>query len=87
MIKDYEARKIDHISHYILRFAYCQSEEHRRWFIAREFELFKIRWLNLNIEQKQNFITNSQLNYKCVSVFVLFEFERQPIINIYCIYS
>lgn len=34
----------DQISHYILRMAYCQTEELRRWFLANECKLFKIRY-------------------------------------------
>ncbi|XP_065201919.1 DNA primase large subunit-like [Planococcus citri] len=63
-IKDYEARKIDHISHYILRFAYCHSEEHRRWFIAREYELFKLRWSHLLSDETNKFIAVNHLNYQ-----------------------
>jgi len=34
----------DQISHYILRMAYCQTEELRRWFLSNECKLFKIRY-------------------------------------------
>ncbi|KAF7493474.1 DNA primase large subunit [Sarcoptes scabiei] len=42
----YEARKRDHISHFLLRIYYCQNEELRRWFISREGELFRIRFID-----------------------------------------
>ena len=33
----------DHVSHYILRLAYCRTEELRRWFLLHECLLFKHR--------------------------------------------
>ncbi|KAH7644162.1 DNA primase large subunit [Dermatophagoides farinae] len=41
----FEARKRDHISHFLLRIYYCQNEELRRWFISRESELLRIRFI------------------------------------------
>eukprot|EP00956_Cyclotella_meneghiniana_P044513 scaffold321193_cov79-Cyclotella_meneghiniana.AAC.2 len=35
--------KIDTASHYILRAAYCRSEDLRRWFLAQECKLFSFR--------------------------------------------
>eukprot|EP00535_Pseudo-nitzschia_heimii_P012491 CAMPEP_0197196422 /NCGR_PEP_ID=MMETSP1423-20130617/32349_1 /TAXON_ID=476441 /ORGANISM="Pseudo-nitzschia heimii, Strain UNC1101" /LENGTH=505 /DNA_ID=CAMNT_0042650221 /DNA_START=146 /DNA_END=1663 /DNA_ORIENTATION=- len=34
----------DRISHYVLRMAYCQTEELRRWFLTNECLLFKLRF-------------------------------------------
>ena len=47
--KSFEARKRDHISHFLLRIYYCQNEELRRWFISRETELFKIRFIDSSL--------------------------------------
>lgn len=58
----YEARQRDHISHFILRFPYCQSEEYRRWFISRELELFRLRWSHLSAEGKRAFFKFNDLN-------------------------
>ncbi|XP_054283942.1 DNA primase large subunit-like [Macrosteles quadrilineatus] len=61
---DYSARKADHISHFVLRLAFCRTEELKRWFISRELDLFKLRWLNLSNEGKAEFIRINNLNYK-----------------------
>lgn len=42
---DLQARRADHLSHYILRLAYCRSEDLRRWFLSREMEWFKIKFM------------------------------------------
>lgn len=39
----YDERRKDHISHFVLRLAFCRSEEQRRWLLQQETELF--RWV------------------------------------------
>ncbi|KAK2181133.1 hypothetical protein NP493_409g01000 [Ridgeia piscesae] len=57
----------DHISHFILRLAYCRMEELRRWFIAQELDLFRFRFQNENKENVKLFLENNNLNYDLVS--------------------
>ncbi|XP_053237118.1 DNA primase large subunit isoform X2 [Podarcis raffonei] len=61
--EDYDARRKDHISHFILRLAYCQSEELRRWFIQQEMDLFRYRFTQLSGELTKKFLENVSLSY------------------------
>lgn len=42
--KHMEERRRDHISHFILRLAYCRTEEMRRWFMKHEMDLLSARY-------------------------------------------
>ena len=68
---DYAARRVDHISHFILRLAYCRSEDLRRWFISKEVELFRLRWTFLTSEGKNTFMKLNNLKYNPVSLYKL----------------
>lgn len=41
--QQFEERKKDHVSHFILQLAFCQSVDLRAWFSKLETELFRIR--------------------------------------------
>ncbi|XP_052757862.1 DNA primase large subunit [Galleria mellonella] len=60
---DLQARRKDHIAHFILRLAYCRTEELRRWFIARELELFRMRFMTMNTESVDTFFKLNNLCY------------------------
>ncbi|KAL0091882.1 eukaryotic and archaeal DNA primase, large subunit-domain-containing protein [Phycomyces blakesleeanus] len=57
-------RRKDHISHYVLRLAYCRSEELRVWFLRQECNLFRYRFEQEGQEEKRRFLTELNLNWK-----------------------
>lgn len=70
VIRFHERRK-DHISHYILRLAYCKSEDLRRWFLTQELELFRFRFLaatNANKDNVNTFLKDNGLKYNPISM-------------------
>ncbi|ORX44889.1 hypothetical protein BCR36DRAFT_334136 [Piromyces finnis] len=64
----YEERRKDYLSHYILKLAYCQTEDLRDWFIKQECILFQIRWNNSSKSEKQGFVQSLNLNLENVSM-------------------
>ncbi|CAG9772488.1 unnamed protein product [Ceutorhynchus assimilis] len=64
---DIQARRADHISHFILRIAYCRSEELRKWFLARELEWFKIKFVSNSTPSILKFLQLNELNYQTIS--------------------
>ncbi|XP_076021141.1 DNA primase large subunit [Genypterus blacodes] len=65
---EYEKRRKDHISHFILRLAYCQTEDLRRWFIQQEVDLFRYRFNDLHPKQKLEFLHRHNLQYDTTSL-------------------
>ncbi|XP_058443290.1 DNA primase large subunit [Malaya genurostris] len=61
--QDISARRKDYLSHFILRFAYCRSEELRRWFIAREMELFRLKFAGLSSQDVKDFVQKYEMSY------------------------
>ncbi|NP_001407371.1 DNA primase large subunit isoform 3 [Mus musculus] len=64
---EYEPRRRDHISHFILRLAYCQSEDLRRWFIQQEMDLLRFRFSILPKDKVQSFLKDSHLHFEAIS--------------------
>nr|XP_002127095.1 DNA primase large subunit [Ciona intestinalis] len=60
-------RRKDHVSHFILRLAYCRSEELRRWFLDKELDLFKFRFLQESSSSIQAFLKLNNLTYEPIS--------------------
>ncbi|KAI4896590.1 hypothetical protein NFI96_018221, partial [Prochilodus magdalenae] len=67
-LTEYEKRRKDHISHFILRLAYCQTEDLRRWFIQQEMDLFRHRFSDLPSKYKTEFLHRNNLKYDTISV-------------------
>lgn len=53
----------DQVSHFVLRLAYCRTEELRRWFLAQESELFKARFSDERTASRVAFMTQAGLEY------------------------
>nr|XP_023014675.1 DNA primase large subunit-like [Leptinotarsa decemlineata] len=64
---DVQARRADHLSHYILRLAYCRSEDLRRWFLSRELEWFKLRFIIQTPQSITQFLELNNLTYQHIS--------------------
>jgi len=62
-----DARRKDHISHFLLRLAYCRTEESRRWFVSLESDLFRYRFAEEKSDNVQDFMKKNKLNYIPVS--------------------
>ncbi|KAI7905502.1 eukaryotic and archaeal DNA primase, large subunit-domain-containing protein [Cokeromyces recurvatus] len=63
----YEERRKDHISHFVLRMAYCRSEDLREWFLNQETALFKYRFEQESFEEKKKFLQQLDLNWKMLT--------------------
>ncbi|XP_066151395.1 DNA primase large subunit [Euwallacea fornicatus] len=64
---DLAARRADYLSHFILRMSYCRSEDLRKWFIARELDWFKLKFLAQSTEAIQTFLQSNKLDYTPIS--------------------
>ncbi|PFX22105.1 DNA primase large subunit [Stylophora pistillata] len=62
-------RRKDHISHFILRLAYCRSEDLRRWFLSQEVELFRSRFMEMakfDPKEADDFLQANGLKYQTI---------------------
>ncbi|BFZ64447.1 DNA primase subunit pri2 [Saitoella coloradoensis] len=62
-----EERKRDHYSHFILRLAFCRSEELRARFVRAETTLFKIRFAQEDVASRLAFIESLNFDWDPVS--------------------
>ncbi|RKP08353.1 eukaryotic and archaeal DNA primase, large subunit-domain-containing protein, partial [Thamnocephalis sphaerospora] len=62
-----EERQKDHISHFILRLAYCRTEELREWFLRHETALFRHRLTTADVAERQKFLASLELGHKQLS--------------------
>ncbi|GAA6101468.1 DNA primase large subunit isoform X1 [Tachysurus ichikawai] len=82
---EYEKRRKDHISHFILRLAYCQTEDLRRWFIQQEMDLFRYRFSELLPKYKTDFLHKNNLKYDTISAEEKTHFKDQLINSSYSV--
>lgn len=58
-------RKMDLISHHILRLLFCKNSELQKWFLDRETELFEFRFYTMSEEDQESFFANSdEISYR-----------------------
>ena len=62
----------DLISHFVLRMAYCRTEELRKWFLANESQLFAIRLENAKSADVDAFLDANNLKYPPVRKLFIF---------------
>ncbi|KAK0459647.1 eukaryotic and archaeal DNA primase, large subunit-domain-containing protein [Desarmillaria tabescens] len=63
--RDSERRK-DHLGHFVLRLAFCRSEELRRRFVKAESTLFKIRYETDDSKERRNFLNSRDFRWIAV---------------------
>lgn len=59
-----EERRRDHYSHFILRLAFCSTEELRRRFSHLETTLFRLRFREADPRERQEFVRNLDLQWE-----------------------
>lgn len=59
--------QIDEISHHILALTFCQDFSEQKWFMARELELFKLKFSSLSDNEVDEFLIISNNKYKPIS--------------------
>jgi DNA primase large subunit len=67
----------DHYSHFILRLAYCRSEDLRRWFLQNEAELFKWRFVHNPPDDLGAWLSAHNLKYKAISKDEAFALSKE----------
>jgi len=62
-----EDQRKDLISHFILRIAYCRTEELRRWYLEKECQLLRFRLEKLSDLERSQVMAANGLEYEMVS--------------------
>ncbi|KAH9926225.1 DNA primase large subunit [Fomitopsis serialis] len=60
-------RKKDHVGHFVLRLAFCRSEELRRRFVKAETALFRVRFETDDSEERTEFLKTRKFGWEDVS--------------------
>eukprot|EP00842_Homolaphlyctis_polyrhiza_P006472 jgi/Hompol1/6826/HPOL_000294-RA len=59
----YAQRRKDHISHFVLRLAFCRSDDLRQWLLRQETALFRLRLAAEQQADRDAFLEHSQLGF------------------------
>ncbi|KAI0690047.1 DNA primase large subunit [Cytidiella melzeri] len=59
-------RRKDHIGHFVLRLAFCRTEELRRRFVKAELALFKVRWDTDDRAEREEFLQSRDFGWDAV---------------------
>ncbi|KAH9946019.1 DNA primase, large subunit [Epithele typhae] len=59
-----EQRRKDHIGHFVLRFAFCRTEDLRRRFIKAEVMLFRLRYADEPATEQQAFMNSKDFDWQ-----------------------
>lgn len=64
---DVEAERMkDHVSHFVLRLAFCRTEDLRRRFVKAETTLFRLRFENDDANEKERFLRTLNFEWEPV---------------------
>ncbi|KAJ7285907.1 eukaryotic and archaeal DNA primase, large subunit-domain-containing protein [Mycena rebaudengoi] len=59
-------RRVDHLGHFVLRLAFCRSEELRRRFVKAETTLFRVRYETDDSKERELFLASRDFNWIAV---------------------
>lgn len=65
--QDMFARRRDYLSHFILQLVYCRSDELRRWFVAREMEIFRFKFSKLSKDAIKELVKTYEIGYRPIT--------------------
>ncbi|TFK55004.1 DNA primase large subunit [Heliocybe sulcata] len=57
-------RRTDHVGHFVLRLAFCRSEELRRRFVKAEMTLFRVRWDTDDTGERNAFLKSRSFGWE-----------------------
>ncbi|KXN85454.1 DNA primase large subunit [Leucoagaricus sp. SymC.cos] len=62
-----EERRVDHLGHFVLRLAFCRSEDLRRRFVKAESVLFRVRYDETSAPDRELFLSSRNFSWIPVS--------------------
>ncbi|KDQ60698.1 hypothetical protein JAAARDRAFT_151308 [Jaapia argillacea MUCL 33604] len=70
-------RRKDHLGHFILRLAFCRSEELRRRFVKAEITLFRVRYESDDTKEREEFLSSRDFDWIAVDKDEKEKFRRE----------